>query len=91
MFSRMAPELRRELVCDVLVDLAQLAGRARRGHTTVDLVFVDGAFQDGQAPWRDLVKDVLSWWQERGCLPEMTRLHGALVHALADYTGFSLS
>jgi hypothetical protein len=90
-FRHMDPELRRELVCDVLVELAQLAGRARRGGTPVDLVFVNGAFQDDVAPWRKLVADVLGWWRERGWLPEMTALHGALVHGLAEYTDFDLS
>lgn len=89
-FRHMDPELRRELVCDVLVELAQLAGRARRGGTPVDLVFVDGAFQDNVAPWRDLVGDVLGWWREQGWLTEMTELHGALVHGLADFANFDL-
>lgn len=90
-FRRMRTDLRRELVCDVLVELAQLAGRARRGGTPVDLVFVDAAFADQIAPWKELVKDVLDWWRELGWLDEMVRLHGALVYGLAEYSEFSIA
>jgi hypothetical protein len=86
----MDPELRRELVCDVLSDLAQLAGRARRGGTPVDLVFVDGAFQDEVVPWRKLVGDVMEWWRDQGWLAEMIQLHGAFVAGLAAYAGVGI-
>jgi hypothetical protein len=89
-FRHMAPALRQELVCDVLVELAQVAGRARRGGTDVDLFFVDGAFQDEIAPWSRLVSGVLAWWADHGVLDEMVTLHGAFVTGLADYAGFSL-
>lgn len=89
-FRHMVPELRRELVCDVLVELAQLAGRARRGGTPVDLVFVDGAFQDEIVPWEGLVREVLEWWRNEGWLAEMATLHGAFVAGLADYAGLPL-
>lgn len=90
-FRNMDPELRRELVCDVLADLAQLAGRARRGGTPVELVFVDAAFRDEIAPWQELVGDVLEWWRERGWLPQMARLHGAFIAGLADYAGVQIN
>ena len=89
-FRNMDLELRRELVCDVLVELAQLAGRARRGGTSVDLVFVDAAFQDDVVPWRGLVREVLAWWKNQGWLTEMAWLHGAFLHGLAEYAGFQL-
>lgn len=87
-FRYMDSDLRRELVCDVLVDLAQLAGRARRGGTPVDLVFVDGAFQDEIAPWKDLVNEVFDGWEKNGWLSEMFEIHGAFIKGLADYAGF---
>ncbi|MDP2314350.1 MAG: hypothetical protein Q8P41_15720 [Pseudomonadota bacterium] len=90
-FRHMDPELRRELICDVLVELAQLAGRARRGGTPVDLVFVDGAFQDEVVPWSGLVREVLLWWKERGWFDEMNALHGAFVSGLADYAAVDLT
>jgi hypothetical protein len=89
-FGQMQLEIRRELVCDVLVELAQLAGRARRGGTPVDLYFVDAAFEDTLAPWGELVADILQWWHNQGCLPTMRSMHGAFVHALATYAGFPL-
>jgi hypothetical protein len=85
----MDKDLRRELVCDVLVDLSQLAGRARRGGTPVDLVFVDGAFQDEVVPWQDLVSEVLGWWEENGWLNQMLEMQGAFVKGLAEYAGFT--
>ena len=81
----MDPQLRREIVCDVLVDLCQLVGRARRGNTPVDLYFVDAAFNDSQAHWADLISEVLTWWESKGWLEEMDRLHHPLVHALTEY------
>lgn len=90
-FRHMNDELRRELICDVLVDLAQLAGRARRGGTPVDLFFVDGAFADDVVPWHGLVRDVLVWWRDGGWLEEMMELHGAFVAGLADYASFDLA
>lgn len=89
-FRHMNDELRRELICDVLVDLAQLAGRARRGGTPVDLFFVDGAFADDVVPWKGLVRAVLDWWRAGGWLDEMIDLHGAFVAGLADYASFDL-
>ena|GEM_PF-2473946 len=88
-FRYMDKDLRRELVCDVLVDLSQLAGRARRGGTPVDLVFVDGAFQDEVVPWQDLVSEVLGWWEENGWLNQMLEMQGAFVKGLAEYAGFT--
>lgn len=84
-FSRMDAELRRELVCDTLVELVQLAGRGRRGGTPVALYLVDEAFHDTAADWRELVRELLQWWESQGALDEMERYHGAFVHALANY------
>lgn len=45
-FSRLSKVLKAEAVAGMLVDLIQLAGRARRGGTPVELYLVDGAFHD---------------------------------------------
>ncbi|HEX5117826.1 MAG TPA: hypothetical protein VFW65_21800 [Pseudonocardiaceae bacterium] len=45
-FSRLSRVLKAEAVAGMLVDLIQLAGRARRGGTPVELYLVDGAFHD---------------------------------------------
>jgi hypothetical protein len=80
-------QLRQELVCDVLVELEQLIGRARRGGTPVDLHFVDAAFDDEIAPWPELVREVFEYWREHGWFDEMLRLHGAFITALQEYAG----
>lgn len=86
-FGRMDARLRQEIVCDVLVELEQLIGRARRGGTPVDLHFVDAAFDDDLAPWPELVRGVLKFWRSDGWLEEMLHLHGAFIHALQHYAG----
>lgn len=45
-FSRLKRELKAEVVAGMLVELIQLAGRARRGGTKVELYLVDNAFHD---------------------------------------------
>ncbi|GAA2821423.1 hypothetical protein [Crossiella cryophila] len=45
-FSRLSRALKSESVAGMLVDMIQLAGRARRGGTPVQLFLVDGAFHD---------------------------------------------
>lgn len=45
-FSRLSRKLKAEAVAGMLVDMIQLAGRARRGGTCVELYLVDGAFHD---------------------------------------------
>ncbi len=89
-FRLMDPELRRELLCDVLVELVQLAGRARRGRTPVSLYLVDGAFEDEVVPWRDLVAELIGWWREQRVFDEMMQYHGAVVVALARYAGLQI-
>lgn len=89
-FGYMDPSLRRELVCDVLVDLIQLAGRARRGGTPADLYLVDAAFQDDYVPWTALVREVLDDWDQQEALEQMHAYHGAVVEALARYADYPL-
>ncbi|MGA5565266.1 hypothetical protein ACPCUV_29420 [Streptomyces platensis] len=45
-FSRLPPFLKTEILAGILVDLIQLAGRARRGGTPVQLYLVDNSFFD---------------------------------------------
>ena len=89
-FSRLDPSLRFHVVADVLVDLAQLAGRARRGRTRADFVLVDGAFESDRSSWRDVVVEVFQQWHKAGKLEEMVHLHGSFVRALAAYAHVNL-
>lgn len=89
-FSRVPRALRLEMVCDTLAELVQLAGRARRGGTPARLYLVDEAFEDSNTPeagWQHLIGELLDRWQEDGELPRMEQLHGAVLHALAEYAG----
>ncbi|MDT0300607.1 DEAD/DEAH box helicase family protein [Streptomonospora wellingtoniae] len=45
-FSRIPRNLKAEILAGIMVDLIQLAGRARRGGTPVELYLVDHAFHD---------------------------------------------
>lgn len=89
-FSRLPAELRHEVLCDVLVELAQLAGRARRGDTDVRLYLVDAAFHDEEMGWRQLLAQTFERWKVAGELQELLRLHGAFLYALARFAGVAL-
>ena len=82
--SRMKPEVRHHLMANLLVELLQLAGRARRGGTRADVHLVDGAFWTGQLTWPDIVAELLDWWRQEGEYEQMKDLHGSLVYALED-------
>jgi hypothetical protein len=82
--SRMKPEVRHHLMANLLVELLQLAGRARRGGTRADVHLVDGAFWTGQLTWPDIVSELLGWWKREGEYEKMEDLHGSLVYALED-------
>lgn len=86
-FSHLPPDLRHQVLCDVLVDVAQLAGRARRGGTDVRLYLVDGAFHDELVGWAPLLAQSFAIWKSDGRLDEMIRLHGPFLHALRRFAG----
>lgn len=88
-FSRLPEDLRHHVLCDVLVDIAQLAGRARRGGTSVNVFLVDAAFHDEHVGWDKLLRDSFGRWAADGTLPVMTRLHGAFLGALRRFAGIS--
>ena len=86
-FSRLPPELRHGVLCDVLVDVAQLVGRARRGGTDVRLYLVDGAFHDEQMGWARLLAESFKIWRTADVLDEMLSLHGPFLAALQRFAG----
>jgi hypothetical protein len=80
-FSRLARPLKAEIVAGMLVEFIQLAGRARRGDTPVELYLVDNAFHDPA-----LASD----------LPGLVRYHHAILDpaqraAMASVYGRALS
>ncbi len=82
--SRMKPVVRHHLMANLLVELLQLAGRARRGGTRADVHLVDGAFWTGRLTWPEIVSELLDWWRREGEYEQMKDLHGSLVYALED-------
>lgn len=89
-FGLMPRELRHTVLCDVLVDLAQLAGRCRRGGTEVQMYLVDGAFHDDQVGWPQLIADAFAQWASDGELARMLRMHRALLSGLARFAGLEV-
>jgi len=87
-FGDMPPKLRHAVLCDVLVEMAQLAGRCRRGGTDVRLYLVDGAFHDDHVGWKWLVQEAFQKWKKAGDLAGMERLHRAFLHGMAVFAGW---
>lgn len=86
-FSAMPSHLRHAVLCDVMVELAQLAGRCRRGGTDVRLYLVDAAFQDENVGWDGLVRDAFARWEYDGDLPQMELIHRAFLNGLKRFAG----
>ena len=89
-FSLMPRDLKAEVVAGILVDFIQLAGRARRGRTDVDLYLVDNAFHDSRLG-SDLPA-LLRYYYET--LPPdrqtaMARIYGSTLTSLLTYAGLT--
>jgi len=85
-FSLLPRVLKSEVVAGMLVDFIQLAGRARRGGTPVELYLVDGAFHDKRLS-SDLASLVKYHYEslsasERGA---MRRIYGGMLTAVLDF------
>jgi hypothetical protein len=85
-FSLLPRTLKVEVVAGMLVDFIQLAGRARRGGTPVELFLVDGAFHDAR-----LASDLpsLMRYHFQALTPDeraaMRRIYGGMLTALLDF------
>lgn len=87
-FSRLSKSLKSEAVAGMLVDMIQLAGRARRGGTPVELFLVDDAFHDEKlgTDLRRLLRyyyDNLSPVEQR----ELRRIYGSTLESWLDFAG----
>ncbi|MGW2214128.1 hypothetical protein ACWCSD_04000 [Nonomuraea sp. NPDC001684] len=84
--------LQEQMVAGMLVSLIQLAGRARRGGTNMELHFVDYAFHD--ETWSSDLASIIERMASRW-LPEerrqMTELYGEAVNAFLAYAGVDLT
>ncbi|MER5215334.1 hypothetical protein ABT063_33505 [Streptomyces sp. NPDC002838] len=84
--------LQEQMVAGMLVSLIQLAGRARRGGTNMELHFVDYAFHD--ETWSSDLASIIERMASRW-LPEerrqMADLYGEAVNAFLSYAGVDLT
>jgi hypothetical protein len=90
-FATLPRELQRELATELLADLIQLIGRARRGGTSATLYLVDAAFHEGPASLPRLIADVVGRWRESGELALVSRTHAATLAAFARYADVPLA
>lgn len=90
--STMDLVLQEQMVAGMLVSLIQLAGRARRGGTNMELHFVDYAFHD--ETWSSDLASIIERMASRW-LPEerrqMAELYGEAVNAFLTYAGVDLA
>lgn len=90
-FASMPHVLQEEVIAGVLVDLIQLAGRARRGGTDAVLHMIDYAFQEDawSADLNTIIRRIHSKWspEER---EQVNRMYGEALNAFLSYAGVSL-
>lgn len=87
-FSRLSKPLKSEAVAGMLVDMIQLAGRARRGGTPVELFLVDDAFHDEKLG-TDL-RRLLRYYYDNLSLVEqceLRRIYGSTLESWLDFAG----
>ncbi|AIG77357.1 Hypothetical protein AJAP_22510 [Amycolatopsis japonica] len=87
-FSRLNRTLKAEVVAGMLVDMIQLAGRARRGGTPVELYLTDGAFHDPK--YGTDIPGLLGYYHEN-LKPveqrELRRIYGSTLVSWLDFAG----
>lgn len=92
-FGRLPIEVRTAIFADVLADLIQLAGRARRGGTDTTLFLVDNAFHPGgSAPgsdFRSLFRRLHQQWHDTGTLQAVNEIFGSTIHAFEQFANGS--
>ncbi|MFC5665343.1 hypothetical protein ACFP3U_20470 [Kitasatospora misakiensis] len=87
-FSQMAHELQEELIAGMLVQLVQLAGRARRGETDMTLHIVDHSLHDTKfsSDLSSIIRRIHgNWTREQKRV--MNELYGQALHAFLSYAG----
>lgn len=87
-FSRLSQALKAEAIAGMLVDMIQLAGRARRGGTPVELFLADGAFHDPR--YGTDIPGLLRYYYEN-ITPveqrELRRIYGSTLVSWLDFAG----
>jgi hypothetical protein len=72
------------------VDIAQLAGRARRSRDRVQLYLVDGAFHVDGVGWRQQLRYAFTRWRQVGAFRQMLDLHRGYLTALGRFAGLDI-
>ncbi|WP_406139514.1 hypothetical protein OH828_20660 [Streptomyces anulatus] len=87
-FTAMHKSLQEEIVAGMIVDLIQLAGRARRGGTEAVLHMVDYAFHEDtwSADLETVLKRIHSQWTPQ-VRQRMNDLYGEALNAFLSYAG----
>lgn len=89
-FTNMAHELQEELVAGMLIDLVQLAGRARRGDTDMNLYIVDYALHrtEFSSDLANIIRRIHgNWTPEQWAF--MNELYGEALTSFLSYAGIS--
>jgi hypothetical protein len=88
-FSRLPKDVRTAVFADVLADLMQLAGRARRGGTDMTLFLVDNAFHADGTPrgsdFASLFLNLYGQWKKLGVLDQVTAIFGTSLDGFLRY------
>jgi hypothetical protein len=88
-FSRLPKDVRTAVFADVLADLMQLAGRARRGGTDMTLFLVDNAFHPDGTPrgsdFASLFLNLYGQWKKLGVLDQVTAIYGTSLDGFLRY------
>lgn len=89
-FSNMAHELQEELVAGMLIDLVQLAGRARRGDTDMNLYIVDHALHrtEFSADLASIIRRIHGNWTAQQTA-FMNELYGEALSSFLSYAGIN--
>jgi hypothetical protein len=91
-FTAMHKSLQEEIVAGMIVDLIQLAGRARRGGTEAVLHMVDYAFHEDtwNADLETVLRRIHSQWSPE-VRQQMNGLYGEALNAFLNYAGIDPS
>jgi hypothetical protein len=88
-FSGLPRDIRQDVVAEMLVDLIQLIGRARRGGTPAELYLVDNAFHPGGTGSTSglprLFTALRDRWTADGAWPLLEQLHRSVLDGVTRY------
>ncbi|MDP9555095.1 UNVERIFIED_ORG: hypothetical protein J2W65_000694 [Pseudomonas parafulva] len=84
-FSSQPENIRHFTIMNILVDLAQLAGRGRRGETPITCYFGDAAFVDGKTSWADLLRASIQHMKKNGEWDDFCQEHAGMAGAMQQY------